>query len=107
MVKPPLFLRLLCRYLPNARSRRRPGSMPASTRTIERWLPACAGIYLLRDIADHREHRVADILDPFRQHAGLDRLEAGMAQVALDQPEMTAIVERAPDRHRLGPEAAI
>src|SRR5258708_4107054 len=58
-------------------------------------------------MADHRDHRVADILDPLGQNPGFDRREPGMAQIELDQLGMPAIVQRAPDRHRLGPEAAV
>src|SRR6516164_3499620 len=57
--------------------------------------------------ADHGDHRVADILDPFGKPVRLDPFEPGMMEIALDEMSVAVIVEGAPDRHGLRPEAAV
>ena len=47
------------------------------------------------------------ILDPFRQTVGFDLGKPGGAEIAPDQRGMAVIAEGPPDRHRLGPEAAV
>src|SRR5207249_640714 len=73
-------------------------------------VPAFAGIrdfLFLRGAGDYGDHRIADVFDVFGQHAGFDRREAGVLEVALDEKGVALIVEGAPDRHRLGRETAV
>src|SRR5258706_6643654 len=58
-------------------------------------------------VADHGDHRVTDVFDPFRQYPGFDRREAGVLEIALDEGGVALVVEGAPDRDGLGPEAAV
>src|SRR5260370_737323 len=84
---------------------------PGQRRDPQLWLTsdgsAALGPTNYGSAADDCDHRVADILDPFGEASGLDRIEACLAEVALDEGGMAAIVEGAPDRDRLGPEAAV
>src|SRR5579864_2842951 len=57
------------------------------------------------DPSDHRIHRVLLVLDPRCEAAGLDAREPGGLKVELDQARVAVVVEAAPHRHRLGPEA--
>src|SRR5271169_741143 len=84
------------------------GSSVPSSITDLRGICWVRSIYLLRaGAADHRGHRVALVLDPLGQAVGLDLGEAGVAQVVRDELGVPGIVKRSPDRHRLGPEAAV
>src|SRR5207247_4799798 len=56
---------------------------------------------------DHRDHRVAEILHPFRQAMGLDLREAGVTKVKLDEVSVTLVIELPPDRNRLCPKAPV
>src|SRR2546423_1650052 len=95
-----------------AYSHRHPGGgrdPPVGVSKAEEWGP---GIRRDDDLvygraADYGDHRIAEIFDVFGQHAGLDRCEAGVVEVALDEEGVALIVEGAPDRHRLGREAAV
>src|SRR5579863_10128532 len=58
-------------------------------------------------MADHRDHRVLLLLDPFGEQMGYDVVEPGFAQVALDEPGVAGIVEPVPDGYRLGWKAAV
>src|SRR6202045_754589 len=60
-----------------------------------------------RGAADHVGNRIAEILHPLRQLAGLDPLEPGVAEIALDQPRVTRFVQCPPDRDGLCPEATV
>src|SRR6185312_5847768 len=60
-----------------------------------------------RGPADNRDQRIAFVLDPCGEMMRLDMLEPGLAQIQFDQPCVARIVEAAPDRDGLGPEAAV
>src|SRR5947209_14310384 len=85
------------------------GIHPESRRGAEKWVPAFAGtpdFLFLRGVADDGDHRVAGVFDVFGEDAGFERGEAGVVEVALDEEGAALVVKGAPDRHRLGPEAA-
>src|ERR1051326_9334770 len=62
---------------------------------------------ILGSITEDGEHWISDVLDIFGEHASLDRRKAGVLEIALDEGGVTPVIEGAPDRDRLGPEAAV
>src|SRR5215471_13757763 len=57
--------------------------------------------------ADHSDHRIVLVLDPFRQEVLFDTVEAGSAQITFDKVCVPVIIERSPDRDGFCPEAAV
>ena len=58
-------------------------------------------------MAGYGDQRVLLVLDPFREAMTFNPIEAGLAQVKLNEARVPLVIEPAPDRHRLGPEAAV
>src|SRR5882762_3627251 len=86
-------------------SRRKPGDAPFNVSGADGWIPAFAGTAVFSDgpgfrrdtglflwgAGDHGDHWVADVFDIFGQHAGLDRREAGVVEIALDEKGVALI----------------